>query len=236
MILNKRALYAVCLAVLPQISNADIINFDFTGRLTITPPDFSEIVNQSIAASFSYDTDSGLGSSGLSITMDELFYANPMTFHDVTMDRVDGSYFIDGTMLVNWLNNSGEVKIEWNAIGLFNAIDAGLQVGDTISGTNLIRNGSIIANVNSALPYSDVLPGQTEFISYAPLAATINSVGFGPGTGFENFKAYFDMGNGNSLHVTSIEVSSVPVPAAVWLFGSGLLGLIGVARRKKSVQ
>ncbi len=28
-------------------------------------------------------------------------------------------------------------------------------------------------------------------------------------------------------------VSSVPVPAAVWLFGSGLLGLLGVAKRKK---
>jgi len=27
-------------------------------------------------------------------------------------------------------------------------------------------------------------------------------------------------------------VSSVPVPAAVWLFGSGLIGLIGIARRK----
>ncbi len=27
---------------------------------------------------------------------------------------------------------------------------------------------------------------------------------------------------------------AVPVPAAVWLFGSGLIGLIGVARRKKS--
>jgi hypothetical protein len=26
----------------------------------------------------------------------------------------------------------------------------------------------------------------------------------------------------------------VPVPAAVWLFGSGLLGLVAVARRKKS--
>jgi hypothetical protein len=24
----------------------------------------------------------------------------------------------------------------------------------------------------------------------------------------------------------------VPVPAAIWLFGSGLLGLVGVARRK----
>ena len=29
-------------------------------------------------------------------------------------------------------------------------------------------------------------------------------------------------------------LASVPVPAAVWLFGSGLIGLIGIARRKKS--
>ena len=29
-------------------------------------------------------------------------------------------------------------------------------------------------------------------------------------------------------------VAPIPVPAAVWLFGSGLLGLVGVARRKKS--
>ena len=28
--------------------------------------------------------------------------------------------------------------------------------------------------------------------------------------------------------------SAVPVPAAIWLFGSGLIGLIGIARRKKS--
>ena len=32
---------------------------------------------------------------------------------------------------------------------------------------------------------------------------------------------------------TCAEVAAVPVPAAVWLFGSGLLGLVGVARRKK---
>ena len=29
-------------------------------------------------------------------------------------------------------------------------------------------------------------------------------------------------------------VSTVPVPAAAWLFGSGLLGLLGIARRKKA--
>lgn len=30
-------------------------------------------------------------------------------------------------------------------------------------------------------------------------------------------------------------VTVVPVPAAVWLFGSGLLGLVGIARRKRTV-
>ena len=29
-------------------------------------------------------------------------------------------------------------------------------------------------------------------------------------------------------------LSSVPVPPAIWLFGSGLIGLIGLARRRKS--
>lgn len=36
-----------------------------------------------------------------------------------------------------------------------------------------------------------------------------------------------------TLHLEGV-VSAVPVPAAVWLFGSGLIGLAGVARRKKA--
>ncbi len=44
------------------------------------------------------------------------------------------------------------------------------------------------------------------------------------------------MANGpfTDQHATFAGVSAVPVPAAVWLFGSGLLGLVGVARRKKA--
>ena len=36
-----------------------------------------------------------------------------------------------------------------------------------------------------------------------------------------------------ALEVTGT-IEAVPVPAAVWLFGSGLVGLVGVARRRKS--
>ena len=32
-----------------------------------------------------------------------------------------------------------------------------------------------------------------------------------------------------------IDVAAVPVPAAVWLFGSGLIGLVGVARKRNAV-
>ncbi|NVN98839.1 MAG: VPLPA-CTERM sorting domain-containing protein [Geobacteraceae bacterium] len=30
-----------------------------------------------------------------------------------------------------------------------------------------------------------------------------------------------------------MEVTATPIPAAAWLLGSGLLGLVGVRRRKK---
>ncbi|MAT66547.1 MAG: hypothetical protein CMN57_13015 [Gammaproteobacteria bacterium] len=35
-----------------------------------------------------------------------------------------------------------------------------------------------------------------------------------------------------SFNNASVDISAVPVPAAVWLFGSGLIGLAGIARRR----
>ena len=44
--------------------------------------------------------------------------------------------------------------------------------------------------------------------------------------------SYFQLSAYSTGYTGSYLVQAVPVPAAVWLFGSGLLGLIGVARRK----
>lgn len=43
-----------------------------------------------------------------------------------------------------------------------------------------------------------------------------------------------DLGARVSLGLDGVSISAIPVPAAVWLFGSGLIGLIGVARRNRS--
>jgi hypothetical protein len=37
-----------------------------------------------------------------------------------------------------------------------------------------------------------------------------------------------------SIFIDDLMVSAVPIPPAFWLFGSGLLGMIGIARRKQS--
>ena len=57
---------------------------------------------------------------------------------------------------------------------------------------------------------------------------------------FDSFFTSFasDNGGGSTKDIAGTWISYsqvvVPVPAAVWLFGSGLLGLVGVARRKRA--
>ncbi|MBT8121133.1 MAG: hypothetical protein KJO10_01250, partial [Gammaproteobacteria bacterium] len=53
---------------------------------------------------------------------------------------------------------------------------------------------------------------------------------------FPGLNVNFDIGSGNSVTVLTVDgVGVVPVPGAIWLFGSGLLGLVGMARQKKTV-
>ena len=67
---------------------------------------------------------------------------------------------------------------------------------------------------------------------------TVNLLGAGLGTislADNSFGAYLDLGTGNPMTVdytgADINITAVPVPAAVWMFGSAL-GLLGFMRRR----
>ena len=64
--------------------------------------------------------------------------------------------------------------------------------------------------------------------------------GFHSSSTFPHWTFFGKPGRATDIHIStdfwtySSAPVTVPIPAAVWLFGSGLLGLIGMARRKKA--
>ena len=46
------------------------------------------------------------------------------------------------------------------------------------------------------------------------------------------WQRYFSTEDGAPGNLLVVDYSPIPIPPAVWLFGSGLIGLVGVARRK----
>ncbi|WGS84805.1 hypothetical protein [Methylomonas sp. UP202] len=74
-------------------------------------------------------------------------------------------------------------------------------------------------------------PSNLNTISFDVLAGQVYTIVLG---GYRN-GGWGDTIDGYKLSVTSAPPSSVPVPGAVWLFGTALVGYIGVQRRKRSV-
>lgn len=61
---------------------------------------------------------------------------------------------------------------------------------------------------------------------------TMSGTGSLSGNGFDTTSVVWGF-SGNTIGSSySMTITAVPVPAAIWLFGSGLFGLVGLARRK----
>ena len=93
----------------------------------------------------------------------------------------------------------------------------------------LFTNGTITAGAYINTTFATLT--MSENLGFASFAADLASGGRIEGGFILSGDIASDF-TGSSLIAKAGPV--VPVPAAVWLFGSGLIGLIGVARRKKS--
>ena len=124
-------------------------------------------------------------------------------------------------------------NVNWNGIPFINMGGGDQACGTTDDGIcmtkdannndvdvgGVVDNGTSVASVVCA--DGSCLEGSAYTLDYDAKVPFDDASGFG--------------GVSYTLHLEgTIGSAAIPVPAAVWLFGSGLLGLVGVARRRKS--
>ncbi len=161
-------------------------------------------------------------------TFDELVMTNgDGTLSGVTTDQLEDSF----VQLPGTPGDSGSFKLTLN-------FGTGVLVNDAANndlvlfGVGELDSFTVTINTSSS-SYATVFTESTIAGSLNLNAAAINLNDFGIANGAEVLSIDVELARGNSGFALAGSLAPVPVPAAVWLFGSGLLGLVGVARRKK---
>lgn len=161
--------------------------------------------------------------------------------HDIVLDQLDVLGYINATANNVSLVNSGNM-----IIGDLTARRATLSANDTVwlnGHLNILLENSLGNNIyfESSNAY---LNGTLELSLSDPSTFSVgDSINIFSSTGSINYNftdiILPELGNGLTLNTDSLfvdgtlTVTSIPVPAAVWLFSSGLIGLVGFARRNK---
>ena len=203
---------------------------------------------------FSASSDyTGPGSTAnITAASTQLFFNHNWTAHDIQV-FVPGSYSFDTTLgagnpesgILNVTVPTGGIGMhmlfDWN--GNLNIDVFVVAAPSSVYGSGVGRNTAGTAyggnDCDSAVIQNCLFDGKAFGSDGKPagdkvwMLATVDGDGDGimgipmaPGGPFAAFNAGFN--------ATMAPTPKVPVPAAVWLFGSGLMGLVGVARRKKS--
>lgn len=202
-------------------------NFTNSGNVVI---DNGSLINRSgtfVQTAGMTNVNGTLQSSGLVDIQGGLLAGNGLITGDVSNDGIVGPG-----------NSAGLLSIDGDfsqsAIGLLDIELGGLLAGSEydvldITGTANLAGTLEVSLIDGFAPTIgdsfDILTAETLNGSFDILTLAF---------GNSNWQVQYlidEIGTTDVVRLTAL--SSVPVPAAVWLFGSGLLGLIGVARRRK---
>ncbi|HEY9199297.1 MAG TPA: VPLPA-CTERM sorting domain-containing protein [Gammaproteobacteria bacterium] len=145
--------------------------------------------------------------------------------------RLDGYGFEEWQQLSS--NSSGAVYTTGNG-----SLDTAIYTVNLALGAHSVFLGVEASATANASAFTHSADGASTFAEAAFTADLGHTLGWGgilglsllDGTVITDFTAMSTTSGFNYANA----YSAVPVPAAVWLFGSGLLGLVGVMRRKRT--
>jgi hypothetical protein len=202
----KSLAVAVSALVLSTSVNAGVVTLDF---------DDSSLANQYfLDGELVTNTPVQVGTVGINGAADII---NPPASY--TSGPSNGSAYLHSSIY-------SSIFLQANGTDTFNLLS--LELGEyssyaapaTVNITGFINGGGQVSTHISMDGIFDGLGGVSDF-QFATF-----------GSNWSNLtRVEFDS-NAYSLDNIQLDINSVPVPAAVWLFGSGILGLVGVARRK----
>lgn len=207
-------------------SQAAINNFNFNGVFVM----FNGSATTFDPASTTYQMDSGNGTLGVgdpvtgTMSMSDVsgagsatmvgslpFYASPWTATGISL-QASGPGAVTAQMMFNWgaATSATVLGTDWSLAG-------------AVSGDGTGTCGLTNCNIGVTVGFT-MMPGANP--GEYTVATVSTSMPSGP---FAGRQAAFA---GTATWTGQTAETVVPVPAAAWLLGSGLLGLVGVARRK----
>lgn len=110
-------------------------------------------------------------------------------------------------------------------IDIFNDLQNGNLYGSTTISVPTISDAIISVSFTGANSISDIASSIGGLFAVGGYVSSLNSLS-------DEFLFSGTSGQLASVNL-ALETATVPVPPAIWLFGSGLLGLIAISRRKK---
>ena len=129
---------------------------------------------------------------------------------------------VSALKLANLVNFENGVNGDFGTGGLLSA----LQTSTETTGNGLYSLGASQKYGAIGAPDLSTVGTASQLFGFTGSASTGNLTSYILGNAI--------LGTDGTLTITGNTTSAVPLPAAVWLFGSGLMGLVGVSRRRKA--
>ena len=215
---------ATLLLCTSQSVYSSAINYSFTGEINTVPSNFSSFFNTTQQLSGSFEVNNLDANNAPSTGLYNIEYV------DVTVGSYSGA-------AAPFSPNQDFITIENN----LNGVDRiNINASTIMTGSIFADGGEYIPQIlwfdisdttGSSLTGDALVTGDILSMFSGSIATSNWGLEYMCVSGPCMFDSALVSGS-----ITSLAGATVPVPAAVWLFVSGVIGLIGIARRKKTYK